>query len=148
LDIGFYRRYDKKMIPNILKWKPVRFAFISLIVLIFKISITGILQFFFPSKFYINYLIAHLLVLIFSYLNHSKLTFRSEYKIKSFITFTQAVILLKLIDYVIANLGVYIFNRYFVVAIVIATVVNFTLRYLILDRYVFKKYEQNDLKQN
>jgi len=128
---------------SIFKWKPVRFAFISLIVLLFKISITGILQFYFPSKFYVNYLIAHLLVLIFSYLNHSKLTFRSEYKIKSFVTFTKAVILLKLIDYIIANFGVYVFDQYFIIAIVIATVVNFTLRYLILDRYVFKKYEQN-----
>jgi len=120
--------------------KKIKFLFVSGIVFLSKIGITGLLSLFSPI-FFINYFITHSIIIILSFFFHSRITFKEKLTWKKFYKFIKMVMVLKIIDYGLANFGVYVFDQYYIYAIVMATIIVIILRYIILDRYVFKKHK-------
>ena len=93
---------------------------------------------------YLNYLITQALILFISYFYHSKVTFDEKLDFNSFVMFTKCVIGLKIIDYLIFNVNVYIFHTENTYAVIISTLVIFVLRYLLIDKYVFNQGNGNE----
>ena len=93
---------------------------------------------------YINYFITQFIILFISYFYHSKVTFNEKMDFNSFIIFTKCVIGLKIIDYLLFNVNVYIFHTENIYAVIISTLVIFILRYLLMDKYVFNQGNENE----
>ncbi len=93
---------------------------------------------------YLNYLITQVIILFISYFFHSKVTFNEKMDFNSFVMFTKCVIGLKIIDYLIFNVNVYIFHTENIYAVIISTLAIFILRYLLIDKYVFNQGKDNE----
>jgi putative flippase GtrA len=96
---------------------------------------------------FINYLLTHTVILFFSYFYHSKITFQSSISYNHFIKFTQCVMGIKVLDYMLFTASVYVFQQQNAHAVIIASVAVFFLRYLILDKFAFKKEDNNGRDQ-
>jgi|GEM_PF-6506439 len=93
---------------------------------------------------YLNYLLTQIIILIVSYLYHANITFNEKMDLNSFLIFTKCVIGLKLLDYLIFNVNVYIFKTENIYAVIISTLIIFIIRYLLMDRYVFNKGDEHE----
>lgn len=127
--------------------KFIKFGIGGLFNFLFKVWVTMLLSFA-TDIFYINYLITQVIVLFESYLWHSKLTFHKKLNFKDFSKFFKAVILLKIADYTIANLGVYVFKQNYLVGVTISSAIIIFFRFLLFDKYVFKSERKKDAKTN
>lgn len=121
--------------------KLMKFAFISTLVLIFKMLIVFFLNLFFPIPFYINYFITHTIILVASYVFHSKITFKYECSFVTFIDYSKAVIMFKLLDYTLSLGNTYLLGNIYV-SIAISTIIIFLLRFLVLNKFVFNNKNQ------
>jgi len=121
--------------------KLLKFTFISTLILIIKISIVFFLNFFFSIPFYINYFITHIIILLASYVFHSKITFKYECSFVTFIDYSKAVIIFKLLDYILSLGNTYLLGNIYV-SIAISTIIIFLLRFLILNKFVFSSKNQ------
>jgi putative flippase GtrA len=123
--------------------KFIKYTFGGVVQLAVKIGIVAIFDIF-AIPAYLNYLIAQVIILFQSYLYHSKVTFNEKMDFDSFFLFTKCVIGLKIVDYLLFNINVYIFHAENTFAVTISTVVTFFLRYLLMDRYIFNQGNANE----
>lgn len=129
--------------PNIYQF--FRFSVGGLINICSKILLVSLFGLFVPP--FINYLLTQIVILFFSYFYHSKITFRSPISRSHFIKFTQCVMGLKILDYMLFTASVYVFQQQNTHAVIIASVAVFFLRYLIMDKIAFKKRDNNGRDQ-
>lgn len=123
--------------------KFIKYSIGGVVQLAVKIGIVAILDLF-TIPAYLNYLITQVIILFQSYIYHSKITFNEKMDFDSFFLFTKCVIGLKIVDYVLFNVNVYIFHAENIYAVIISTVVTFFLRYLLMDRYIFNQGDANE----
>ena len=122
-------------------YKPIKFSFGAVLNFTAKVFFVSIIEYVFMIPLYLNYLITHVLILLTSYLYHSKVTFNVKISADQFVNFTKYVLLLKVADYLIFTSSVYLFQQFYIIAIFISTGVVFLLRFLVFDRCVFNKGE-------
>ena len=116
----------------------IYFLINSLGILLIKILILYILEFIFSSSF--AYGITHVVILIISYLIHSKITFKVDYSIKNFLIFFQSVLLFKLVDYFIflSLINKTSINSLFIVTFI--SLIIFIFRFFILKKFFAKPF--------
>ena len=88
---------------------------------------------------YINYLLTHMVILLISYAYHSSVAFNVEMSRNSFLDFTKCVLGLKVVDYLIFCIAVYLFGQFYLYAIVLSSSLIFSIRFLLLENYVFHR---------
>jgi putative flippase GtrA len=108
-----------------------------------KIGIVAVFDIF-TIPAYLNYLITQVIILFSSYIYHSKVTFNEKMDFTSLFVFTKCVVGLKIVDYLLFNVNVYIFHAENIYAVIISTGVTFVLRYLLMDKYVFTQGNDNE----
>lgn len=106
--------------------------------LLLKIIIVATLDIF-AIPAYFNYFIVQILILLFSYIYHSGITFNEKLNLQSFIQFTKCIIGLKIVDYLLFNVNVYLFHTENIFAVIISTLAVFVLRFVLMDKYIFNK---------
>lgn len=118
--------------------KYIRYTFGGLLNLSLKIITVAILDVFAIPAF-LNYFIVQIFVLFFSYTYHSGVTFNEKMNFQSFIQFTKCIIGLKIVDYLLFNVNVYLFHTENVFAVIISTLAVFVLRFVLMDKYIFNQ---------
>jgi len=108
-----------------------------------KLGLVAVLDIF-SIPAYLNYLITQIIILFVSYFYHANVTFNEKMNFDSFMVFTKCVIGLKILDYLIFNVNVYIFNTENIYAVIISTLVIFVIRYILMDKYIFNKGNDNE----
>lgn len=104
-----------------------------------KLALVYFFGFFLPA--YINYFITHLIIIVSSFLFHSKITFRQTISIQKFI---KCVIILKIVDYGFFLAFVYIGAVSNMVSVIISTGISYILRFIIMDNFIFNGETKNE----